>query len=73
MNNINGIAIVSVIGRIKNPKKLKLLNTKSKNELILFFNSSGNAGMFIQPNNNLHNKNNKSHKKFNKFPSLTIF
>jgi len=47
------------------PKKVKLLNIKSKNEFILFCKSSGKAGTLIQPNNNLIKENNNSYKKFN--------
>ena len=69
---INGITIFKVVGLTKKPKKVKLLNIKSKNELILFFKSSGNGGILIQPNNNSTSINNKSHKKFNKFVNISL-
>jgi len=58
-----GIAIFKVVGLIKKPKKVKLLNIKSKNEFILLFKLAGKGGIFIQPNKSCIITNNNSNTK----------
>ena len=60
-----GIVIVNVIGLIKKPNNVKLLNIKSRKLFKLVVISVGSAGIFIQPNA-------MKSRDFNKFNIIVI-